>query len=88
MFSAGESSGDQHAANMFTEFIYHILDIKVFVMGSAKMQQAGIELRFDSSGIAVIGLIEVLKHYGEIRRALKLMKKLVKSVALTKPLLS
>lgn len=77
LFSAGESSGDQHAANMFLELKKHQPDLKGFGMGSAKMAQAGIDIRYDSAGIAVIGVVEVLKHYGEIRRALKLIQQLV-----------
>ena len=77
MFSAGESSGDQHAANMFLELKKHRPDIKGYGMGGAKMAQAGIDIRYDSSGIAVIGVVEVIKHYGEIRRALKLMQHIV-----------
>lgn len=46
-------------------------------MGSAKMAQAGIDIRFDSSGIAVIGVVEVIKHYREIRRALTAMQQLL-----------
>ena len=79
IFSAGESSGDKHAANMFNELKKQIPTIKGLGMGGTKMQQAGIDIRFDSSGIGVIGLIEVLKHYGEIRQALKLMQNLVVS---------
>jgi len=79
MFSAGESSGDQHAANMFKELKKQLPNIKGLGMGSSKMQQAGIEIRFDSSNIAVIGLVEVLKHYGEIRSALKLMQNVLVS---------
>ena len=79
MFSAGESSGEQHAANMFSELKKLLPDIKGIGMGGTKMQQAGIDVRFDSSGIGVIGLIEVLKHYGEIRRALNLMRNLLAS---------
>jgi len=77
MFSAGESSGDQHAANMFLELRKHQPDIKGIGMGGAKMAQAGVDVRYDSSNIAVIGLVEVIKHYGEIRRALKLMQKII-----------
>jgi len=77
LFSAGESSGDQHAANMFHELKKHQPDIKGFGMGGAKMAQAGIDIRYDSSNIAVIGVVEVIKHYGEIRRALKLMQHIV-----------
>ncbi|NOR69229.1 MAG: lipid-A-disaccharide synthase [Methylomarinum sp.] len=77
MFSAGESSGDQHAAHMFLDIKKQLPNIKGLGMGSKKMQQAGIDIRFDSSGIAVIGLVEVLKHYAEIRAALKLMQNLI-----------
>ena len=77
MFSAGESSGDHHAANMFLELKKHQLDIKGFGMGGVKMAQAGIDIRFNSGSIGVIGVVEVLKHYGEIRKALKLMQQLV-----------
>lgn len=76
LFSAGESSGDQHAANMFLELKKHRPEIQGFGMGGAKMAQAGIDIRYDSGAIGVIGVIEVLKHYGEIRRALKLMQQL------------
>lgn len=77
LFSAGESSGDQHAAHMFEEMRKRCPDLKAIAMGGIKMRQAGIDIRFDSSGIGVIGLVEILKHYGEIRRALKLMKTIV-----------
>jgi lipid-A-disaccharide synthase len=77
LFSAGESSGDQHAANMFLEIKKHQPDINAIGMGGAKMAQAGVDIRYDSAGIAVIGVVEVLKHYGEIRRALTLMKRII-----------
>jgi lipid-A-disaccharide synthase len=77
MFSAGESSGDQHAANMFLELQKLQPDIKGLGMGGAKMAQAGLDIRYDSANIAVIGVVEVIKHYAEIRRALKLMQQLV-----------
>ncbi len=77
LFSAGKSSGDQHAAHMFEELQIKLPNIKGMGMGGSKMRQSGIDIRFDSSGIGVIGLIEILKHYGEIRSALKVMKNLV-----------
>lgn len=77
MFSAGESSADQHAANMFIELQKQLPHIKGLGMGGKKMQQAGIELYFDSSAIGVIGFIEALEHYAEIRSALKLMQNLL-----------
>ncbi len=77
MFSAGESSGDQHAAQMFLELKKQLADIKGIGMGAAKMRQVGIDVRIDSSSIGVIGVIEVLKHYPDIRAALKQMQKLI-----------
>lgn len=74
LFSAGETSGDQHAANVFLELKKRQPDIRGIGMGSTKMRQAGIDIRYDSSNIGVIGVVEVLKHYGEIRKALKLMQ--------------
>lgn len=78
-FSAGEASGDQHAANMFLEIKKHRSDIVGMGMGGSKMAQAGVEIRYDSAQIGVIGVVEVLKHYGEIRRALKLMQHIIKT---------
>lgn len=77
MLSAGEASGDQHAANMFLELQKLCPGICGIGMGAHKMRQAGIDIRFDSSGIGVIGLIEVLKHYRQIRSALQLMKQVI-----------
>jgi lipid-A-disaccharide synthase len=74
LFSAGESSGDQHAAHMFQELQKLCPSLKGMGMGGNKMRQAGIDILFDSSGIGVIGLVEILKHYGEIRLALQIMK--------------
>ncbi len=79
LFSAGESSGDQHAANVFLELKKHAPDIHAIGMGSTKMRQAGIDIRYDSSHIGVIGVVEVLKHYGEIRNALKIMQKTIET---------
>lgn len=77
LFSAGESSGDQHAANMFLELQKQQPGIQGLGMGGAKMAEAGIDIRYDSADIAVIGVVEVIKHYAEIRRALKLMQQLL-----------
>jgi lipid-A-disaccharide synthase len=46
-------------------------------MGGAKMREAGVDIRYDSAHIAVIGVVEVLQSYGEIRRALRLMQSLL-----------
>ena len=77
LLSAGEASGDQHAASLYLELKKLMPDIKAIGMGGAKMREAGVEIRYDSTSIAVIGVVEVIKHYGEIRRALNLMKSIL-----------
>ncbi|MCD2452991.1 lipid-A-disaccharide synthase [Methylicorpusculum oleiharenae] len=79
LFSAGETSGEQHAAHMFLELKKQLPNLKGLGMGGSQMQKAGIDVRFDSTGIAVIGLFEVIKHYSEINRALTCMKQLLVS---------
>jgi lipid-A-disaccharide synthase len=70
MILAGEASGDAHAA----EFVDHIKrlnpDIYISGIGTGEMKKAGVEVFFDSSVIAVMGLVEVLKHWGDIKRAM------------------
>jgi lipid-A-disaccharide synthase len=75
MLSAGEASGDFHAANLFRELKKLIPNLRGIGMGGVRMREAGVELHYDSTHLAVIGLAEVAKHYGEIRRALHSMQR-------------
>ncbi len=77
LFSAGETSGEQHAANVFLELKKQQPALRGIGMGSTKMRAAGIEIAYDSCTIGVIGVVEVLKHYAEIRSALKIMQQLI-----------
>jgi len=77
MLVSGESSGDQHAANLFLELKKRCPDIKGIGMGGKKMAAAGIDIHCDSSTLGVIGVIEVIKRYAEINRALKAMQQLL-----------
>lgn len=76
MLVAGEASGDQHAAHLFLELKKLVPQVRGIGMGGPKMAEAGVDVRFDSSHIAVIGLVEVVRHYREIRAALELMRKI------------
>jgi lipid-A-disaccharide synthase len=79
MLSAGEASGDQHAASLFLELQKRVPGVRAIGMGGARMREVGVDIRYDSTSIAVIGTVEVIKHYGEIRRALALMQALAAS---------
>lgn len=73
MILAGEASGDAHAA-AFVMQLRQQAEIRCSGMGGAAMQRAGVEVFFDSSVIAVVGLVEVLRHWGDIKRAMALVK--------------
>lgn len=78
MLVAGEASGDQHAASLFLELKKRLPHVRGMGMGGARMREAGVEIRYDSTSIAVIGATEVIRHYGEIRRALGLMQRIAR----------
>jgi lipid-A-disaccharide synthase len=78
MLSAGEASGDRHAADLFSALKRLIPGVRGIGMGGTAMREAGVDLRCDSSGIGVIGLVEVARHYGEIRAALRLMQEIAR----------
>jgi lipid-A-disaccharide synthase len=78
LLSAGEASGDRHAAELFRELRALVPGVRALGMGGAAMRAAGVDIRVDSSGIGVIGLAEIARHYGEIRAALKAMQRLLR----------
>lgn len=67
---AGEASGDAHAAEVVERLRKLEPGIRVSGMGSQRMKAAGVELFFDSASIAVVGIVEVLRHWGEIKQAM------------------
>ncbi len=74
MILAGEASGDAHAAEFVEQLKIQHADIKLTGMGGQAMKQAGVDVFFDSSIIAVVGLVEVLRHWGDIKRAMTMVK--------------
>ena len=74
MILAGEASGDAHAAEFVEQLKLEQPDIEVSGMGGQAMQKAGVEVFFDSSIIAVVGLVEVLHHWGDIKKAMAIVK--------------
>ncbi|MDH3390130.1 MAG: lipid-A-disaccharide synthase, partial [Gammaproteobacteria bacterium] len=74
MILAGEASGDAHAAEFVEQLKLARPDIRVSGMGGREMRRVGVEVFFDSSVIAVVGLFEVLRHWGDIKRAMAIVK--------------
>jgi lipid-A-disaccharide synthase len=74
MMLAGEASGDAHAAEVVERLRALHPSIRVSGMGSERMKAAGVELFFDAASIAVVGIVEVLRHWGEIKQAMAMVR--------------
>ena len=69
MLIAGEPSGDLLAAELVAALRQELsITPQFFGAGGAKMAGAGVELAFDMTEHAVVGIVEVLKHYGKFKR--------------------
>ena len=74
MILAGEASGDAHAAEFVEQLKRERPGIEISGMGGRAMMRAGVDVFFDSSVIAVVGLVEVIKHWGDIKRAMAVVR--------------
>lgn len=61
MLSAGDLSGDIHAARLVTEISKRHPEWKIHALGGRNLKQAGAELLHDTSGYGVIGFATALK---------------------------
>ena len=78
MVSAGEVSGDMHAAAVLKKVKEKRPDIEIFGMGSNALKDLGAEILIDPTEISTIGYIEALKNLKTHFKHLKKMKKLLK----------
>jgi len=78
MIIAGEASGDMYGAKLVEEA--HRLDssVRFFGIGGQAMRDAGVDTLVDSREMAVMGIVEVVAHFGVIYRAFRLMESLLK----------
>lgn len=72
---AGEASGDMHAANLARALRALRPDVRLSGMGGEAQRAAGVEIVVDNRDLAVVGIVEVLRHYPQIRRALKTLER-------------
>jgi len=77
MIVAGEASGDIYGADLVREA--HLLDpgLQFFGIAGARMREAGVATVVDSADMAVMGLVEVVKHYRVISSAFTTLKKIL-----------
>ena len=70
---AGEASGDAHAACLVDAIKHLNPNITFSGLGGEQMASSGVKLYADLTKIAVIGFIEVLKHYSEFKKLFDLI---------------
>ncbi|HEX7128432.1 MAG TPA: lipid-A-disaccharide synthase, partial [Thermodesulfobacteriota bacterium] len=74
---AGEASGDDLGAGLVRAYREAGGTATFVGMGGAGMRTAGVDVRVDAAGLAVMGLVEVLRHLPAIGRAYRAMKALL-----------
>ena len=75
---AGESSGDNHAADYIKEHSKINSNIRFDAFGQNEIEKTNAKIIYDTEKISVIGIIEVITKYREILRALKIAKDYIK----------
>jgi lipid-A-disaccharide synthase len=71
---AGEESGDQHAAQLLRQLQSKYPDIKASGFGGVHLKNAGMDVVFDLTTLAITGLTGVLSHLHVIRKAFLLIQ--------------
>ncbi len=77
MIVAGEASGDIYGAALVQEALKHAPDLHFSGIGGARMREAGVETLVDSADMAVVGLVEVIKHFDVISTAFRTLKQII-----------
>lgn len=71
MISAGEASGDIHAAAALEALRAEGLSFSCFGMGGSALEQQGMQLEVDNRDLSVIGFVDVLRNYPKFKRRLE-----------------
>jgi len=75
---AGEASGDLLGARVVESLLRMEPTVRVRAMGGELLQRAGAEIVVDSSRLAVVGISEVLGRLGDLARAYRDLKRLIR----------
>jgi lipid-A-disaccharide synthase len=77
MIVAGEASGDIYGADLVQKALSLDSGLYFFGIGGSLMRDAGVTTLVDSSALAVMGLVEVMKHFRVIAAAFLTLKKIL-----------
>jgi lipid-A-disaccharide synthase len=80
LLSAGDASGEAHAAELVRELRKRMPEIRLVGLGGAKMEAAGVELIADQSALAIGGLFEIAGSLGRIVRVWRAMTRALREV--------
>lgn len=77
MIVAGEASGDLYGADLVKKALLLDPGLNFFGIGGVRMRKSGVETLIDSAAMAVMGLVEVAKHFGAIAGAFFKLKRIL-----------
>jgi lipid-A-disaccharide synthase len=75
---AGEHSGDEQAARMVSALVGRHPHLRVAAIGGPRLRAVGAQLLLDLTALSVVGLVEVLEHFGYFRRVFAEVRRWVK----------
>ena len=69
MIVSGEASGDLHGARLVEAIKQLQPDVYVCGMGGVELRRQGVDILYDAAKMAVVGIVEVITHLKDIRKA-------------------
>src|SRR5580704_5926422 len=82
LISAGEASGDLYAAGLVEALLRRNPALQFFGCAGPRMQRAGVRAIVDAASLAVVGLLEVVRHIPRIHRE---YRKLIRAAEKERP---
>lgn len=75
MIVAGEASGDLHGSRLIASMLHRNPALHFCGIGGPEFKKCGVELLYDASKIAVVGIFEVVSHLSHIITAQRVLRK-------------
>ena len=75
MIVAGEASGDLHGSKLVAAMREQAPDLAICGIGGPELAAQGVEILYDASRLAVVGIVEVISHFRFIREAMRALEK-------------